>query len=410
MPRRAAVILLAVAMAWITVAGLGVPAWADLTDVRSLEWWIQRWGLQDVWEISQGRQVTVAVIDTGVEAARSEFDGAVLPGIDLTDGNTGGRVDSDPKSHGTRIAMLIAARGDLRSGMIGVAPAANILPITLGLAGRFPDAGGFGSAKAIHWAVDHGATVVNMSYAGPNAGNCPRPLQDAIWYALDHSAILVGGAGNDGNGINQPEVPALCPGVIAVGAVDDQGRPWSDTERQNYVDVAAPGVNMVSINKSGMPTQSNGTSDAAALVSGAVALLRARFPDMPARQIVTRLLATAKDAGPPGKDDQTGYGIVRPLNALTEDVPADAPNPVYEEVDRLRGVSTSAPAPRASDGGSNLPLVLGIAGVTAVLAALAAFLAVLAGRRRRRTPTAAPPYPPGFRGGPPPGWGRPRGP
>ena len=295
--------------------------------------------------------------------------------------------------------------------MIGVAPQAKILPITLARDGEFVNPGGLGTASAIRWAIDHGARVVNMSYAADDI-DCIGPLLDAVWYALDHDVVLVAGAGNEGAGINRPEVPALCPGVIAVGAIDEQGRPWSDTQRQNYVDLAAPGVDIVALDKQGNAGPGDGTSNSAALVSGAVALLRARFPDMPARQIVTRLLATAKDAGPPGKDDQTGYGIVRPLNALTEDVPADAPNPVYEEVDRLRGVSTSAPAPapRASDGGSNLPLVLGIAGVTAVLAALAAFLAVLAGRRRRRTPTAAPPYPPGFRGGPPPGWGRPRGP
>jgi len=377
-----------------------------------LEWWIQRWGLEAAWKITKGAGITVAVVDTGVQANMPDLAGAFMPGIEFAGGGTDGRVDSDTGGHGTAMALLIAARGRSPGGMIGVAPEAKILPIVVGRGGAVPDAGGLASERAIRWAVSRGANIVNMSYAGANAADCPRPLQEAIWYALDHNVVLVAGAGNDGSDVNQPEMPALCPGVIAVGAIDSQGRPWADTERQDYVDVAGPGVDIASVDKRGIVVHTQGTSDATALVSGAVALLRARFPDMPARQIVTRLLATAKDAGPPGKDDQTGYGIVRPLNALTEDVPADAPNPVYEEVDRLRGVSTSAPAPapRASDGGSNLPLVLGIAGVTAVLAALAAFLAVLAGRRRRRTPTAAPPYPPGFRGGPPPGWGRPRGP
>jgi subtilisin family serine protease len=164
--------------------------------------------------------------------------------------------------------------------------------------------------------------------------------------------------------------------------------PWRRTQRQQYVDVAGPGSNIVSIDKYGGRRLSEGTSDAAALVSGAVALLRARFPEMPARQIVTRLLATAKDAGAPGRDDQTGYGIVRPLNALTEDVPADAPNPVYEEVDRLRGVAgTHGPAaPAGHEGGGNLALAVGLGAAAAGLTALVMVLVW----RRRRSPSSLP--------------------
>jgi len=153
-------------------------------------------------------------------------------------------------------------------------------------------------------------------------------------------------------------------------------------------------VNIVGIDKRGVVTSGSGTSEAAALVSGVVALLRARFPEMSARQIVTRLLATAKDAGAPGRDDQTGYGIVRPLNALTEDVPADAPNPVYEEVDRLRGVAgpNTPAAPGGHDGGGNLPLAVGLGAAAAGLTSLVMLLVW----RRRRSPVGQP-VPPGWR-------------
>src|SRR5262249_25631722 len=148
-------------------------------------------------------------------------------------------VDRDPRSHGTRMAMLIGARA-APPGLIGIAPETRILPVAVGVGDRIPDAGGFVSARAIRWAVDHGAAVINMSYAGPHDLGCPSPLIDAIWYALDRGVVLVAAAGNEGRDINQPETPALCPGIVAVGAVDDQGRPWVDTERQGYVDLAAP--------------------------------------------------------------------------------------------------------------------------------------------------------------------------
>src|SRR5262249_33701623 len=161
---------------------------------------------------------------------------------------------------------------------------------------EFKNPGGLGTASAIRWAVDHAAGVINMSYAADDV-ECAGPLLEAVWYAIDHDVILVAAAGNEGSGANRPEAPAVCPGVIAVGAVDQAGRPWRKTQRQRYVDVAAPGVDIIALDKLGNAVMGNGTSNSAALVSGAVALLRARFPEMPARQIVTRLLATAKDAG-----------------------------------------------------------------------------------------------------------------
>jgi type VII secretion-associated serine protease mycosin len=330
--------------------------------------------------MSKGKHVTVAVLDGGVEQDIPELRNVVLPGLDLTGRETDGRRDLDKASHGTRMAVLIAGRPVDAESMSGVAPEASILPVALGGNGQFPDAAGLQTARAIRWSTDHDANVINMSYGGDRASGCPALLQSAILYALDHNVVLVAGAGNDGGGANLPIAPALCPGVVAVGAVDRDGRPWASSERQNYVDLAGPGVAVVSIGREGAARSGTGTSDAAALVSGAVALVRARFPGMPARQVVSRLLATARDAGPPGKDDQTGYGIVRPLNALTADVPADAPNPVYDEVDRLRN-SVAAPAPgrAATEARSQWPVAAAVAGAAGIVAVLGVLLI----RRRR---------------------------
>lgn len=380
---RAATIplVLALSVALTSVAGSveSQAAEPDRADVRSAEWWLSRWGLEQAWHSSMGRGIVVAVLDGGVQSGIQELRGSVLPGLDLVAGGTDGRSDLDRGSHGTRVAVLIAGRLMAGTAMVGVAPKASVLPVVLGRDGEFPDAGGLQSAKAIRWSVDHGARVINMSYAGDEVEGCPRALQEAVLYALARDVVLVAGAGNDGDGANLPTVPALCAGVVAVGAVDRDGRPWARTQRQEYVDLAGPGVDIVSVNRAGEVGASNGTSDAAALVSGVVALVRGRFPRMPGREVVRRLLATARDAGAPGRDDRTGYGIVRPLEALTADVPATAGNPVYEEVDRLRGVAPPAGGRVGVIATSYRGVVVGAAGLVVVAVGV-----VLGIRRRTR--------------------------
>ncbi|OPG09309.1 hypothetical protein B1L11_26255 [Microbispora sp. GKU 823] len=133
--------------------------------------------------------------------------------------------------------------------------------------------------------------------------------------------------------------PASCPGVLAVGATDDHSRPWKSTESNEYVSVAAPGVDIPVASKSEKYSypHSSGTSDATALVSGAAALVRAANPAMSAREVVRRLIGTALDVDTPGKDDLTGYGIVRINRAMHPDaypVPPGSPNPPYERFDQ----------------------------------------------------------------------------
>jgi type VII secretion-associated serine protease mycosin len=341
--------------------------------------------MPEVWRLAQGDGVVVAVVDGGVQQSVPELNGSVIPGMDLTGGHTDGRRDLDSESsHGTRMAALIAARPQRPESLIGVAPKALILPIVLGVEGRFFDAAGLRTANAIRWAVGRGAQIVNMSYVTEGGSICPPALQRAIMEALDRGVVLIASAGNGGNDTNQPSIPAVCPGVIAVGAIDNRGVPWIGSQRQSYVDLAAPGVGIVSVDRLGKVRRATGTSDAAALVSGVAALVRARFPGMSGRDVVTRLLATAKDAGAPGKDDQTGYGIVRPLEALTADVPAGAANPVYEELDRLRGEGAPVGGRAAvSARGNWVAMVAAVCGA-GVLVGLGALFAVLRRTRRER--------------------------
>jgi type VII secretion-associated serine protease mycosin len=296
-----------------------------------------------VWPITEGKGVTVGLLDSGVDAKLPELSQGVVPGANYVSGSGDGRTDADPSrnGHGTAMATLIAANGK-GSGMVGVAPAAKILPVAVDDAASI--------AKGIRFATDHGAKVINISQGSPY-DKCPADLQNAVSYAVEKDVVIVAAAGNSGDTNNPPETPANCAGVFAIGAVDSRLKAWSGTQKQDYVAAAAPGVNIALVASGGRQGVSRGgTSPAAALTSAAVALVRSKFPDMSARDVVQRIIFTARDAGPAGHDEQTGYGIVRPYNALTvASVPKDAPNPVFAAYDKWKtpqgGAQQQSPTP-----------------------------------------------------------------
>lgn len=341
----------AVALAAGALAAAPSPAQAA-PSVPDREWWFGAWQIQRIWQSTRGSGVTVAVLDTGVNAALPELAGAVLPGGDVTGSGTDGRtdVDTQSKGHGTSMAALIAGQGR-GTGMLGVAPDARILPV-LTHTGRAGENVLDTYPAAIRYAADHGAKVISMALTADGLGypgNCPQQVQDAVRYAVEQrDAVVVAAAGNEGDTTNAANFPAACKGVLSVGALDSTLQPWVSTQRQSYVDVGAPGVDIVSVSSAGTGLIGSGTSPASALVSGAVALVRARFPNLSARQTVARILATVRDAGPRGRDDTSGFGAVRPFQAITDNIPASAPNPVFDELNGLgsgdTGGASSAPS------------------------------------------------------------------
>jgi Subtilase family len=361
-------------------------------DARPLpqEWWFTTWDIQSkVWPITRGEGVTVGVVDTCVQASLPELRGAVLPGVEyglpdaeLRDGHIvnkppvpvgDGREDTEPSSsHGTAMAQLIAARGR-GSGYVGVAPGAKILPVAITSIGQIGD--------GIRYAVDHGAKVINVSTVG--SGQCEPRMQAAIAHAIEHDVVVVASAGNDGNGDNNPEEPASCPGVLSVGAVDFKLRPWVKTQRQPYVTVAAPGVDVSSINVYQELVIADGTSSAAALTTAAVALVRAKYPDMPAREVVQRIVASARDVGEPGMDLQSGYGIARPWHALVDKVPSDSPNPPFDSYAAWQAEQRAAAASKQRM--DLLKTVGPIAAAAVLLVIVAAVMLRRRGRARHQT-------------------------
>jgi type VII secretion-associated serine protease mycosin len=416
----------AAALAVGLVSTAAVPgAAAAVPGPRKEQWWFTAWAVQNkVWPITRGQGVTVAVIDSGVEADIPDMAGVVLPGTNAESGGGDGRTDVDtavPAGHGTAMAALIASQGR-GTGFVGVAPRAKILPIV----SRDLES----KAAAVRYATGHGAKVINISQGAPTS--CPPALQQAVADAIQHDVVVVAAAGNEGDTTNPSATPANCAGVLAVGGVDARLGVFAKTQRQPYVAVAAPAAGVGSVLRDGQfHTSEGGTSSAAALTSAAVALVRSKFPDLPAREVVQRIIASTRDAGPNGRDDLTGYGAVRPYQALTIDVPKNTPNPVFAAYDkwaaahgRQGGSGAAARQHQNVDQSSNdTGGFLALVGLSVATLLLVVLLALFLRARKRRAATAGarmgypgqPPYYGQDQGqgqgpqGPPP-YGRPQGP
>lgn len=281
--------------------------------------WAQTWlAPERVWPESIGQGVTVAVIDSGVDADHPQLRDAVLPGKDLlTPGDT--RANFDCVSHGTAVASIIAARPVSGIGFRGVAPGARILPIRVSerdaseQQGDAVDAAVF--ASAIRYAADAGASVINISlslYADL------KPVREAVRYAQRHDALIVAAAGNAHNeqGTDPVTYPAAYLGVLGVGAMTIDGSRLSSSQVGSYVDISAPGGGVLAATRQHGQRYYDGTSFAAGFVSGTAALVRAANPHLSAAEVANRILATTTPA--PGSANEYGAGVVNPDRAVQD--------------------------------------------------------------------------------------------
>jgi type VII secretion-associated serine protease mycosin len=297
-------------MAAVAVVLPASPVWAD--SIRDREWQLGFLRVVEAHGYSQGAGVVVAVVDSGVDATHPDLVGSVLPGADVQRGATGdGRTDID--GHGTSMAGLIAAHGHgpgNAQGVLGIAPQAIVLPVRDGAHA------GIDTADAIAWATAHGAKVISISEAGPSADRLTR---SAINDALAHDIVVVAGVGNIPGG--SVGYPAAYPGVVAVSGVDQHGDHAGISTTGPEVVLSAPADQVMEIELGHGYGLGTGTSDATAIVAGVAALVRAKFPNLSAIEVVHRMTATAIDKGQAGRDPVFGYGIVNPVAALTGDVP-----------------------------------------------------------------------------------------
>ncbi|MCZ4604570.1 type VII secretion-associated serine protease mycosin [Streptomyces sp. Lzd4kr] len=377
--------------------------------IRDKQWVVNAIDFEKVWAESRGQGVTVAVVDTGVDGSHPDLTGQVLKGMDVT-GN--GDAQNDTDGHGTGMASLIAGHGhgtNNASGVIGLAPKAKILPIKATDSDDYNDEQW---AEGVRYAVDQGADVINMSF-GDSLAQPGSEGAEAIRYAQQHNVVVVAATGNDGAaGL---AYPAKLSGVVAVGAVDESLKIWSDTNFGEGMTLTAPGVNIVrsDTSHSNGYAEADGTSDAAAYVSATAALIRAKYPNLTAGQVINRLIKSAYLADDVKKapDEEYGYGVIRPYAALTRDIPkgpkqgplAQASPSTSTNSGAASGDSDStsqaAKKKKKSSSGSIL-LIAGIAGAVVVIGIL---VVVLRSRRNGGsggpgsgggTPTQGAGYPP----------------
>ena len=337
---------LAVAVAVALAAGPAVSASAAPTTATALadsvreqqQWVFTMLNMEPAWAQTEGANVTVAVIDSGVDPNVSDLTNSVLTGTDFTNLKTP-RTNPNWGQHGTWMASIIAGHGDGfddENGILGVAPAAKILSIRVIPDTTDPGYKKYDSepetiiqnelAEGIRQAVDRHAQVISMSigYSAPSA-----KVRAALQYAYSRGVVLVASSGNSGNNDEQHahgahgwapvSFPAEYPGVIGVGAVTIDRQPTSFSSGNLSVQVAAPGKSVPAQGRNGEYYTVSGTSPACALVAGVAALIKSKYPKITPAAVMEALTTTARQplAGG-GYNVLTGFGVVNAGAAMTE--------------------------------------------------------------------------------------------
>nr|WP_236571152.1 S8 family serine peptidase [Microbacterium hydrocarbonoxydans] len=310
--------------------------------VRASEYWLDGARVRDAWQTTRGKGVTIAVIDTGIASVPGVFDQAVIGGTDVSgtgtpDGRTPlGAIDGN---HGSWVASLAAGRGAADgTGMIGVAPEANLLSISVGFgaAARVPFTEQV--AKGMRWAVDNGADIINLSFT-TNTLDWDKSWDDAFLYAFEHDVVVVVAAGNRGSGTNIIGAPATIPGVLTVGGVDQTGTASLEASTQGItIGIAAPSEGLRGVSADGEVARWSGTSGAAPIVAGIAALIRSAHPDLDAANVINRIIRTAipVEGVTRTPDPLYGYGLIDAEAAVTENVPTVDSNPMGDLAEWVR--------------------------------------------------------------------------
>ncbi len=295
---------------------------AALTEGDPAQYALAKLRLPQAHRLAHGANVTVAVIDSGVDVEHPELANAIADSFDALGSKEG------PHVHGTGIAGAIVSHARL----MGSAPAARILAIrAFAVAPNGGESTSFVILKALDYAAAYGAQIVNMSFAGPNDALIERGISAAVAKGI----VMVAAAGNAG-AKSPPLYPAANRSVIAVGATDAQDRLFAASNRGGHIAVSAPGVDIFLPAPDEKYQMASGTSFSAAYISGLAALLLERNPALKPDEVRAILMKTARDLGAPGRDDLFGAGEADAYAAVSAVAPAPA-TPVATVSDRPAG-------------------------------------------------------------------------
>ncbi|GHH35056.1 type VII secretion-associated serine protease [Lentzea cavernae] len=386
--------------------------------IEHMPWGQVHLNLEQAHRFATGKGVKIAIIDTGVDPRNPRFAGRVVPAGEYVSGNKNGADDCD--GHGTEVAG-VAAAARTEGDFVGAAPGATILAIRQ-TSDRFEfkgdatrekraSAGKVSTlAQAVVRAADQGAGVINISLTNCNTPKDfsadDRALQASIRYAVDvKNSVVVTAAGNldakagcpmqnnnlDPANVNSVSSPAwFADDVLSVASIARSGAVSGFSVWGPWVSIAAPGEEIISVDPKGTGlTNANvkaegvqkiqGTSFAAPYVAGITALVRERFPDLKARQVMNRLTATALHPGNvSGRDHKTGFGMVNPVAALTAVLPAESPG--YQPPHPRELVTTVTPPP----GLDEPPIIVALSGISIGFGLLMLTLLVRNAINRRR--------------------------
>lgn len=288
------------------------PGAADASGPNDVLYAKYQWNLPIIdtlsgWNVGKGSsEVTVAVIDTGVDLAHPDLQGHLAPGLNVINEQAD---PVDDVGHGTHVAGVVSALVNNGEGVAGMTWYNPVMPV------KVLDETGAGNTYAVSqgiiWAADHGAKVINLSL-----GNYAEAsfLHDAIKYAYDKDVVIVAASGNDNT--DEPGYPAAYPEVLAVAAIDANQRKAAFSNYGDYIDVAAPGVSIASTYMHQQYAALSGTSMASPHAAALAALIRSVNPQLKNTEVMDIMKQTAIDLGPAGKDDYFGFGQIDVAKAL----------------------------------------------------------------------------------------------
>ena len=354
---------MALALAGSTLAAALTAAPAAHADAwRDKEYWLAESGITKAWEVSKGANVKVAVIDSGVDGKHPDLAGVLAGGVDVSGaGSPDGQKSIGAKpEHGTLVATMLAGRGHqpahstakpspsagpsvARTESSGWPPKRSCCLSRRGSDPRTPAARATRTRYPRPSAGRSTTGPRHQHLAGQHLAGMAASWDAAFLYAEQKDVVIVAAAGNRGGGNVQVGAPATIPGVLTVAGLDRKGTASIDSSSQGIsIAVAAPAENLIGGLPGGGYAEWAGTSGATPIVAGVAALIRSKWPEMSASQVINRIVSTANDAGAPGKDPLYGFGIL--------DAEA-ASRPTCRTVDPPGSISTGS----GSTGGATWP-------------------------------------------------------